>query len=591
MQEGKLPHFSYLKETGSYRRLATTIPSQSPVAWAAFATGQNPGKNGVFDFIVRDPKTYKLSLSLSDIGAGGPKRVIKSNCFWQYTSRKKIPTIVIACPVTFPPDKIYGRMLSGMGVPDILGTQGTFTFYTTEALPKDKDIGGKVFQIAQNPAMILHLIGPNAGGTTGKADNIKVPFKAEIQTDGKSAAIELQGRHFLLEQGKWSDWQKVTFKISPFKSISGIFKFYLVESSPGFKLYISPINFDPRNPYFAISYPKDYSRELTKKIGLYYTQGMPMDTWAVNEDRMTEKPFLESTEEIFKEKKAMLEFELSRFKKGVLFCYFENPDIIQHMFWRYRDPAHPLYTKDAPQEYKTIIEQCYKKMDHLLEEVLGSIDKNTPIIVLSDHGFNTFRRATHVNTWLRKQGYLHLYDDNAPSGEGLLADINWSKTQAYAIGFGAIYINQKGREAKGIVEPGIDTELLKERIAQNLKGWIDEKYNAAVVNNVYDGEKIFHGKYANRTPDLYIGFNIGYRASWETAVGGVPASLIEDNLKKWSGDHLFDPALIPGIIFSNRKILKDHPSIYDLTPTILSLAGFGKEMKKFDLDGESLLCL
>lgn len=289
MKEGKLPNFSRLKEQGSYRHLTTTNPPQSPVAWAGFATGQNPGKNGVFDFIVRDPKTYSLKLSLSNIEKGKPKRVIKSRCFWQYLCEKKIPTIIIACPVTFPPDKLYGRMLSGMGVPDILGTEGTFTFYTTE--PAGKETGGKVFQVQKSPAMIMNFIGPRFVAAGGKIDNAKVPFKVTPRKDQDGILVEYQNNKFEVKKGRWSDWKEVTFRLGPFKKLKGIFKFYPVEIEPEFKLYMSPINFDPRSPFFQISYPKGYSKELADNIGLYHTQGMPMDTWAVNEKRLTEGAF------------------------------------------------------------------------------------------------------------------------------------------------------------------------------------------------------------------------------------------------------------------------------------------------------------
>ncbi|MBU4149696.1 MAG: alkaline phosphatase family protein, partial [Candidatus Omnitrophica bacterium] len=375
MREGRLPNFSRLKEQGSYRRLTTTNPSQSPVAWAGFATGQNPGKNGIFDFIVRDPRTYKLDLSLSSIEKGKPNRVIKSKCFWQYTSEEKIPSVIITCPVTFPPDKIYGRMLSGIGVPDILGTEGTFTFYTTESLNKNKDIRGKVFQVGKTPVMIMNLIGPKVAALGGKTDNVRIPFKIILQEDKNSVIVEYQKHRFELKTSQWSDWKEVSFKLGLFRKVKGIFKFYLVETEPEFKLYISPINFDPRGPFFQISYPKNYSRLLADNIGLYYTQGMPIDTWAVNEKRLTEKPLLEQANEVLREKKAMLDFELNRFKKGILFCYFESPDIIQHMFWRYTDPEHPLYEENAPREYKEMIQNWYKKMDDTLGSVIKRINK------------------------------------------------------------------------------------------------------------------------------------------------------------------------------------------------------------------------
>jgi len=589
MDEGRLPNFSRLRKSGSYSPLATTNPSQSPVAWAGFATGRNPGKNGIFDFIVRDPETYGLALSLSKMDNGRPERVIKGKCFWDYTSEKKVPTVIISCPVTFPPDEIYGKMLSGMGVPDILGTEGTFTFYTTDPLPEDRDIGGKVFNITRSAVMSMDLIGPRVASGRGRAENTRVPLKAMLQEGKNSVIVEYQGRGTELIPGEWSPWQEVTFKLGPFRKAKGIFKFYLVESSPGFKLYIGPINFDPRSPFFRISSPRDYSRDLAGSIGLFYTQGMPMDTWAVNEKRLTEKAFLEQVNEVIREKKAMLDLELGRLERGVLFCYFESSDIIQHMFWRYTDPEHPLFEPDAPEEYKKMIESWYVKMDGILGDAMRMLGEKDTLIVMSDHGFGTFRRAAHLNSWLRANGYLSLVDEDAPSGRELLSDIDWENTRAYAIGFGAIYINQEGRERDGTVKPGRETEQLKEEISEKLSAWRDEKYGGSVVNTVYSREDIFWGGEADNAPDLYAGFTPGYRASWQTALGAVPEKLIEDNLKKWSGSHLFDPELIPGVIFANRPITSKAPSIYDITPTILKAVGYdGEALKECDLDGKPL---
>ncbi|MFC1666971.1 alkaline phosphatase family protein [Candidatus Omnitrophota bacterium] len=587
MDQAKLPNFYKLKQKGSYGRLSTTNPSQSPVAWAAFATGQNPGKNGIYDFITRNPKTYGLGLSLSNIDGATPKRTVNTKSFWQYTSKEKIPTVIITCPVTFPPDEVYGRMLSGMGVPDILGTEGTFSFYTSEPLTKDRDTGGKVFEVKKSSRMFMHLIGPRISTGAGTSENTKVPFTVSLQEDQGSIFIEYQKNKFELKEGEWSEWKEVVFKISMFKKARGILKFYLVEANREFKLYASPINFDPRNPLFQISFPKAYAKELADNIGLYYTQGMPADTWAVNEKRLTEGPLLEQLNEVLRQKREMLDFELNRFNKGLLFCYFESPDIIQHMFWRYTDTKHPLYEKD--QVYEKIIKNWYVKMDEILGSVMDRMDEEDTLIVLSDHGFNTFRRAAHINSWLRKNGYLELKNPHTESGRELLEDIDWSKTMAYAIGFGAIYINQKGREREGIVAPGRETELLKEEISQKIKGWIDEKYNESIIKTVYKREDIFWGSHIDETPDLYLGFNIGYRASWQTALGAVPKELIEDNQKKWSGSHLFDPTLVSGVLFCNRSVTKNNASIYDIAPTILKIIGFDDEkLRKCDFDGAPL---
>jgi predicted AlkP superfamily phosphohydrolase/phosphomutase len=584
ISNGKLPNFAKLKEKGSYKHLTTTNPPQSPIAWSGFATGKNPGKHGLFDFIKRDLKDYSLEIAQTNIADSKSIPTRKTKSFWHFTTARKIPTVVITCPVTFPPDRIYGRMLSGMGVPDILGTQGTFTFYTTEPLEKDTDIGGKVFNIAKKPMMRLELIGPK----TSDNKNVTIPFVVQLKED--NILIAVQNNHLQLKEKQWSGWLSVEFKLGLFKNIKGTLRFYLVQKDPEFKLYISPINLDPRAPFFQISFPGSYSDELAKKIGLYYTQGMPMDTWAVNENRLSEEAFIEIVNTVHREKKEMLDYEMKRFEKGVLFCYFEDSDIIQHMFWRYRDPEHPLYEENAPQKYKDMIDNYYQKMDALLGEVMQKMKTDDILIVLSDHGFNTFRRAVHINSWLRENGYLQLKDSFSKNGRELFQDVDWPKTKAYSIGFGGIYINQASRESKGIIKPGQETEDLKKEISEKIKQWRDDKYSSPVVNSVYTPEDIFWGPHAKDAPDLYLGLNIGYRASWQTAIGGAPEGLIEDNQKKWSGDHLFDPKLIPGVLFTNFKVDKASPSIYDMTPTILKICGYSnKELKEMDFDGEPII--
>lgn len=588
MNEGRLKNFARLKQTGSYHPLQTTNPPQSPVAWSAFSTGQNPGKNGIFDFITRDPENYRLSLSLSNTETGKAQTVIKSKRFWQYTSSKRIPTVILGCPITFPPDTVYGKMLSGMGVPDILGTEGTFSFYTSQKETDTPTTGGRVIYVKKSSLILTHLLGPRVAKIGGKAVNAEVPLKISIHKD-QGVVLEYQNKKVELVQGQWSDWQDVTFEAGFFKKIKGIFKCYLAGTNPEFNLYISPINLDPREPFLPISYPKEYSKELVREMGLYHTQGMPFDTWGLNENRLDEEAFLAQVHDVLKEKEALLDLELSRFDQGVFYFYFGSPDIVQHMFWRYRDPKHPLYERNAPREYKEIIATWYEKMDKILGRILEHVGEEDVLLVLSDHGFDTFRRAVHINTWLRDQGYLELKDPGALSGEPLLKGIDWSKTQAYALGFGAIYMNEKGREGQGIVRSGQDKERLKQEIAQKLEQWIDPKYKEHVVHKVYKQEEIFAGPYSDEAPDLVVGFNIGYRASWQTALGGVPKDTIEDNLRKWSGSHLFDASLVDGVLFSNKALLKENPSIIDLAPTILKSAGFtDEELASFDLDGVPL---
>ena len=185
---------------------------------------------------------------------------------------------------------------------------------------------------------------------------------------------------------------------------------------------------------------------------------------------------------------------------------------------------------------------------------------------------------------VRKNGYLELMDSSAKEGGELLADVDWQRTRAYAVGFGSIYFNQQGLD-----NAGIGADALKKEIATKLEAWKDSKNGEPIIKKVYTKEEIFWGEHAAEAPDLFIGFNGGYRASWQTATGAVPAVEIEDNTKKWSGDHLIDPSLVPGILFSN-KTLAAHASMYDLAPTILHAAGYPDDkLKTLNFDGKSLL--
>jgi predicted AlkP superfamily phosphohydrolase/phosphomutase len=381
----------------------------------------------------------------------------------------------------------------------------------------------------------------------------------------------------------------VQFERGAFKKVAGIVKFLLRSVEPEFGLYVSPINFDPRDPVFPLSYPAGYAGELARETGLFHTQGMPLDTWAVNEGRLDEDEFLAHVADVFGERRAILDYELGRLGEGLLFCYFDTADIVQHMFWRHRDPRHPRFDSESAEKYRDTIERWYERLDGLVGAVAGHLGPEDLLLILSDHGCGTFRRAAHVNGWLRRNGYLELRSPERGEGGELLADVDWRRTRAYAIGFGAIYINRMGREGAGVVRPGEETARLKEEIAAALLRWRDEKYGSAVVRSVYRGEEIFSGPYAAEMPDLFIGFNAGYRASRETAVGAVPATAIEDNGKKWSGSHLFDPALVPGVLFCSRPLRAEDPGIIDIAPTILEAAGFSaKDLARLDMDGRSL---
>lgn len=588
MAQGQLPNFTRLQSEGGYRQLATTTPPESPVAWSSFSTGQNPGKHGIFDFITRDPKEIQLTLSLSNTEDGIAKTVIRSPRFWQYLTQKRIPSVILRCPISFPPDRIQGKMLSGMGVPDILGTQGTFSFYTSAKEIKSDSAGGKIYHVTPSTQIVDYFWGPKFAKTLGGTEVSKVPFKITLSPKGE-AILRFQDKEIQLINGQWSSWQEITFDLGFLRKSKAIFKLLLLETNPEFKLYVSPFNLNPQDPFFPISDPPGYAKKLSEEIGLFHTQGMPFDTWALNDEYIDEEHFLAQANEIFEEQEKLLFHELAHFDNGVFYFYFDEIDIIQHMFWRYIDPQSPLPKSAQSPKYAATINDWYKKMDLLLGKILDQLQPQDIVIVLSDHGFDAYRKTVHINSWLRENGYLELKDPGAISGEPLLKSIDWAKTRAYALGFSSIYLNEKGREPHGIIYPGLDAQNLKKELSGKLTQWVDPSTKIPVIHKVYLQEDLYSGSQTTKAPDLILGFNLGYGASWQTALGASPKDLIEDNLQKWSGTHLFDSSLMNGVIFTNRPIHKQYPSIMDIAPTLLQLTGFtAEEIKKANFDGSFL---
>jgi predicted AlkP superfamily phosphohydrolase/phosphomutase len=591
MQAGLLPHFRALSEEGGFRPLTTSMPPQSAVAWSDFITGMNAGGHGVVDFIARDPATYLPYLSTSEtveptkkitIGdwviplSGGEVRLLrKGKAFWEILESNGIPTTIVRLPSNFPPVKTGGRSLSGMGTPDVLGTYGTFSFYTTKS-ETGAETSGKVFQVeVKNNTVKASLLGPI--NTFKKArSTVNIDFVVKIDPENPIAKITVQGHEVLLNEKEWSDWVQVKFKFMPFQSMTGIFRFYLKELKPDFQLYVSPINLDPINPAFPICTPDGYSKELVDAIGYFYTQGMPEDTWALNNDRIANEAFLELSDYILMKRKRMLQFEMERLASGLLVVYFSTTDPIQHMFWRYIDPDHPGYDPDEAKIYSSVIPDTYKKMDQILGNVVQQLDDETALIVLSDHGFGPLRKHFNLNTWLRQNNFLSFIDGSVSENGEFFQNVDWGATRAYGLGLNALYVNLKGRENSGVVLPQHKQALLSE-LTHKLLAVRDPKNGKKIINSVYKATEIYSGKYVVDAPDLIIGYNRGYRASWESALGKITNDMLSDNIKRWSGGHLIDYKLVPGIVLSNRKIKAKAPALQDIAPTILSVFGVEKE--------------
>ena len=575
---GELPNLAALERRGGLSRVATTSPAQTPVAWSTFATGMNPGGHGIFDFLRRDPSTYLPDLALSRYEQKNsftpPKAVNgrKGRAIWDVLTAAGVPSTVIRCPCTYPPEPIRGRILAGMGVPDLRGGLGTATFITSRPNVASREAENVVAAKRQpDGSFAAHLVGPR---NPKDRTDAKVEIRVVPTDQGASILSSGTPRELAVKRGEWSDWLRVKFKLGMLQSVKGMVRFTLNETTPELSLYASPVNYDPEAPPFPISSPPTYAHELAQEVGTFYTAGMIEEHAGLSNERIDEAGFLDQCATAWDDREAMLRRELDRFDEGFLFCLFDTPDRVQHMFWRHREPDHPANLgRPTGGEFARVVEETYKRADAAVGEALRAADDDTLVIAMSDHGFGSFRRGVNLNTWLHENGLLALAPGVKPGEDAgdLLRYVDWSRTRAYALGLGGVYVNMAGREAKGIV-PASEAEGLKSEIAASLTK-LDDPGRGRAIRSVHPREALYRGPHSGDAPDLVVHFAEGYRASWGTSMGGVPEGLIEDNTKAWGGDHIIDPELVPGFLAMSHPFRAEGARLLDLAPTILGALG------------------
>jgi len=625
IDEGKLPRFQALAREGGFSPMLSSIPPQSPVAWSNFITGADPGSHGIFDFMHRDPETYLPYLSTSKaesapdkakvfgfipvknefsmpftdyvfpLAGGAALNLRRGVAFWQVLEAAGIPCTVFKIPSNFPPvpsEKGLVRSMSGMGTPDILGTYGTFSFYTTDPWPGSDDLsGGYVYEVdVVDNVVEATLYGPpndfkdyekieERQGKPVAYDEKKVGIDFTVYVDPSNpvARLDIGTEEVLLKEGEFTDWVEVEFVMVPnLVTVKGLARFYLKQTHPEFELYCTPVQIHPVEQVLPITDPPEYGKELVDAVGFFYTQNMPEDTKALEHGVFDNDIFTRQSKIVFDERLELFRYELSRFDEGLLYFYFGSLDQSTHMMWRCMDPSHPNYKPEEDAAFADYLENLYIKFDSVLGEVVDSLDDNTTLIVLSDHGFAPYYRKFHLNRWLYDEGYLVLKPGVRPERVEWLLGIDWTQTRAYGIGINALYINTQGRESQGIVRPGREANELIDEIAAKLEQVRDPESDKRVVITAYKTSECYHGPYTKTAPDVILGYGRGYRGSDKTAGGGVGMEWITDNEDEWSGDHCMDYLHVPGVLFTNKSIASEQPALYDMAPTILAEFGIAK---------------
>jgi predicted AlkP superfamily phosphohydrolase/phosphomutase len=614
MAEGRMPNFARLAREGTYQRLGTSTPPQSPVAWANFITGRNPGGHGMFDFIHRDPKTYQpvssatrppsdetpasIDLFGYTIPLSGDELANNRSgiAFWDVLHGAGVDVEAYRVPGNYPPTPSVAKTLAGMGTVDMRGEYGTYNWYSNKPPPAKKhlkadyqlvtvedsdfdSVPDTIHTTLKGPPDIFHL---KPGELPGPNDFLTTGLIVHLDPEQAVAWLKIGGEDVILRQGEWSDWVEVSFDALPWglMSFTGIVRFYLKQVRPELQLYASPVNLAPGDPAQPITTPDDFIEALYQKLGNFYTQGMPEETNALKDGLFDDDDYRKQVK-LFQEQDSdrLLDLALTRFAPGMTtFFYNSDIDLQCHVLWRHGDPRspgaprHPAWEEAAAHEHAGDIEGYYERVDGTLGRVRERLPEGTLLIVMSDHGHQPYTRMVHLNAWLRDQGYLVLADGKQTGHIVSEGDVDWSRTRAYGLGFNGLYLNLAGREGQGIVRADQADELMAE-ISARLVAMRDPKDGAQVVLRVDRARDVYSGERVAEAPDMIVGYNVRYGASDASTLGEITAADLEDNTSRWSGSHLMAPEVVPGILLVNRKLRGSGYDLTDVTATLLDHYG------------------
>lgn len=553
-EQNRLPNLSQFVKTGGYSRFSVSNPPQSEVSWTSIATGLSPGSHGIFDFVHRDPASYQPYVSLlpTKRSLGGIQFTPphNANTIFQKAAQQGYPATSLWWPLTFPARlESPVRTIPGLGTPDIHGRLGVGTLFTTVLGMDESNLKTVICPLTsqRNGIFTGTLNGPSKADRNGSKET-RFQFSLEI-IDSLHARLHAYNMVFELELGKWSQVLELGFKINLFYSIRVVTRVILTSLSPEVQLYFLPLQIHPLKSPWRYGTPPGFIKESWTSKGPFLTLGWPQDTTGLEEGWINDDQFLSLCESIIQAREQVFQHHIQTFREGIFAIVYDSLDRIQHMFWR-----------DRPD----VIEAWYERLDALVGRAISVVQnsngEDTRILIVSDHGFTDFAYKVHLNRWLIERGYLVTNKDPL---QGSLKDIDWSQTQAYAVGLNSLYLNIKAREGQGVVDMG-NKDALTAKLIEELNAW-NGPDSRPVIQHAYSNAEIFEGPFNHLGPDILVGYASGYRASQETGLGDWQEKSIVENEDHWGADHCIDAEVVPGVIFSNHSQFNStRPSYKDI---------------------------
>lgn len=535
--KNQLPNFEKLSQQGGYSRLGVCSPPQTEVSWTSIATGADPGGHGIFDFVHRDPASYTPYVSILPMRKGvvGEQFVppYTAKTFFEAAADMGYPATALWWPAMFPArPAIPINTLPGLGTPDIRGQLGVGTLLTSEDEVLKKTTVVKLIRAGKD-CFTASLPGPQIQGRAGPR-TINLPMSLDV-LDQKSAKLTVGPQQLTLRLGEWSEIVELRFKAGMLFNVHAITRFIATRLSGVIRVYVLPLQIHPLHSSWHYASSTSFSKKVWKDVGPYLTLGWPQDTTGLEEGCINDEQFLDLCQSIFERRIQILDYLMNDFHEGVLASIFDDLDRIQHMFFHDR---------------MDVVQAWYQRLDRFVEEVSAHVagwSGKYRYLILSDHGFSSFRKKVHLNRWLLDNGYLFM-----KNGGDDLTGVNWEKTMAYAVGLNSVYLNLAGREGQGIV-PAENVESLLDELKSKLLDWKDTD-RTPMIQKMRLKHETYSGPYTRFGPDLVVGYAPGYRASAETGLGKVPATVLEANNDHWGADHCMDADVVPGVIFANRDL-------------------------------------
>ena len=598
LKAGELPNLAKLQETGSFKPLGSSNPPQSPTAWSSFATCKTPLNHGIYDFLKRTPANYfpgvgfghtvKAKLNPDGSVASEPQYVNnrKGDTFWKVASDQGLKVKALVVPFAYPAEDLADECLQlcGLDVPDIRGTQSTY-FALAESFTKAQPVAGGMqlpLKFTDNTATV-QVPGIAVPGTR-PAKYVTAPLEVAVDRAAKKVTLTVGDQTLSLEEGTWSNWVEWSFAVSDQYTVNAVSRFHCMAAGDSVRVYMTCLQIHPEKPMMPISSPTAYSGDLAKRYGNFKTVGWVYDTKALQMGDMDEAMFLDDVQQTMAWREQLCLDEIDAGNFDLLVSAWTGTDRVAHMFWAYRDPKHPLYSEEKAKLYGTVIEDTYRKMDSIVGNVMKRLSEDDLLMVMSDHGFHSFRTGFSVNTWLIEQGYLATKDGGKNTETKYLQGFDWSMSKAYGLGLGMIFLNLEGREGQGIV-PKADGPALIQELSDKLLALTDPDTGDKVFSAVYPNIDP-RGAAIEDAPDIQLGYAEGYQTNKSSAAGAAPGDIFSPNTNKWSGEHASsDVAFTKGIFFSNKAIAAE-PTLLDIGVTALDSLG---AKAPADFEGKSLL--